>query len=1022
MQSPANSRGSPKQAGAALGTEIRFSPSAESASQKTSSRKSLCIHDTNFNRVASPNDSLETMKLSTSFGFVSIAVFGVAILAPTTQKPPAPKVSFGKDIRPILSEHCFKCHGPDAATAAAGLRLDNPEGATKAQLSRLFGRVSHADPQMRMPPPDSGVKPLNQQQKDLLKAWITQGAKYEKHWSFVTPKMPPIPPASNPNWPKNEIDNFILVNLTANKLQPEKEADKDTLALRAAQTLTGLPPTLDELEQYRKDSQPNAYERYVDRLLAKPEYGEHQARYWLDAVRYGDTHGLQLDNERGIFPYRDWVIRAFNSDLPFNQFVKWQLAGDLLPNPTIQQQIATGYVRLNLTTNEGGAIPEEFLARNTFDRVDTTSTVMLGLTVACAKCHDHKYDPISQADYYGLYAYFNSTEDDPLDGNITFPPPVIRAATPEQERQLRTLNTGLKQTRETVNVASAISWFAEKRIAPPQTKEWQISPIYTSANYDKAYDEAQPGEPGAAKPIWKPFKFELGKNADNIIAKDASFLYIKGTITVDQTRKLTMRVRSDDAVKVWLNSKLVHTNKVTRGVVTAEDLVSAEFNKGDNEVIFKIVNGAGPDGFGLAFSEPHELRLDNALAQLKKDKEDKQAQSQIQEIYLEFGPKSRASATYTSLVKEKAALEATIPLTLVAKERVQARMTHILKRGEYDQLGEKVERHLPSALGNLPKAVTNNRLTLANWLVDPANPLLTRVFVNRAWQQHFGVGIVKTVEDFGNQGEWPTNQPLLDYLAVNLIKNGWSIKQLNRQIVTSAAFRQSSRITKDKLAKDPENRLVSRGARFRLDAEVIRDKSLTAGGLLVQKEGGRGFKPYQPDGLWESSSDPASSTHFYIRDKGLDIYRRSVYQFWKRTSPPPMLVTFDAPLRDTCVVKRSATNTPLQALASMNETAFLESHRAAAVRILRTAKTDEQRIQVAFDIIFGRDPKPEEHNLVTRALARYRTRFSDDPTSAKNLLKVGDAPQETSFQPEEQATWMLICSSLMNTDEFLTQH
>ncbi|HLO98337.1 MAG TPA: DUF1553 domain-containing protein [Fimbriimonas sp.] len=967
------------------------------------------------------------MKLSTSFGFASIAVFGVAILTPPqrAQKAPAAKVSFGRDIRPILSEHCFKCHGPDAATAAAGLRLDTPEGAKSAlgpKDSRLLARALHTDPEMRMPPPNSGVKPLTQHQKDLLKAWIAQGATYEKHWSFVTPKMPPIPLASNPNWPKNPIDNFVLANLQSNNLQPEKEADKDTLALRAAQTLTGLPPTLEELNQFRQDTQPGAYERYVDRLLAKPEYGEHQARYWLDAVRYGDTHGLQLDNERGIYPYRDWVIRAFNSDLPFNQFVKWQLAGDLLPNPTIQQQVATGYVRLNLTTNEGGAIPEEFLARNTFDRVDTTSTVMLGLTVACAKCHDHKYDPISQADYYSLYAYFNSTEDEPLDGNITFPPPVIRAATPEQERQLRALATQLKQTRDTVDVQAATSWLQKNRQPVPTVTNWQISPTYTAENYDKAYDKAEPGEPGAAQPQWKPFKYELGKNADNIIAKDASFVYIRANINLTQSRNILMRVRSDDAVKVWVNGKLVHANKVTRGVVTAEDLVTTLFSSGDNEVIFKIVNGAGPDGFGLAFSEPHEQRLDNALARLKMKPGDSEAEQEIQEIFLEFGPKSEASERFATLKKQQKDFEATLPLTLVAKERSKARMTHILKRGEYNQLGAPVTRKIPTALGVLPKGETNNRLTLANWLVDPANPLLTRVFVNRLWQQHFGNGIVKTVEDFGNQGEWPTNQPLLDYLAVNLIKNGWSIKQLNRQIVTSAAFRQSSRIDKTKLAKDPENRLVSRGPRFRLDAEVIRDKSLTAGGLLVQKQGGRGFKPYQPDGLWESSSDPASSTHFYVRDKGLEIYRRSVYQFWKRTSPPPMLVTFDAPLRDTCVVKRSATNTPLQALASLNETAFLESHRAAAVRILNTAKNQEARIQTAFTVLLGRNPRPEEAALIAKAVARYQKRFEDDPASATKLLNVGDAPQDKTHPITEQATWMIVCSSLMNTDEFLTQH
>jgi len=973
------------------------------------------------------------MKPSTPILSLSLAIFGYAAFA--GQAPvKKPEVSFGRDVRPILSEHCFKCHGPDVGTAAAGLRFDSFENATKnlgdgaaivpgnPKKSLLLYRVSEHDAGMRMPPSDSGMKPLTPEQIETLKTWIEQGAKYEKHWSFVTPALPKLPAASNPIWARNLIDRFVLAKLDKAGLKPEPEADKDTLALRAAQTLTGLPPTPAELDQFRKDAKPGAYERYVDRLMAKPEYGEHEARYWLDAVRYGDTHGLQLDNERSIYPYRDWVIQSFNDDLPFNQFVKWQLAGDLLPNPTTEQLVATGYVRMNLTTNEGGAIAEEFLARNTFDRVDTTSTVMLGLTVGCAKCHDHKYDPIKQADYYGLYAYFNSTQDDPLDGNIALPPPFIPAASRDQEREIKAIDTKLSGFKTTVNVAAAATWLQEHRQPVPETRDWQITPPYVSANFDKAFDDPQPGEPGQPAANWKPYPFVLGKDFNEIIGKDNASVYVRGTVTLPAARSMTMLVASDDGVRVWLNGKLIHSNKVSRGVTQGADVVKADFKAGDNELIAKVTNGGAPDGLNIRFGDPNDDRVHKALASLTMKPNDEMAREAVRDLFLTLGPDSANAKEYRKLSQEKAKVQASIPMTLIAREMAKPRPTFILKRGEYNQKGAPVERHIPSAIGLLRKDLPNNRLGLATWLTDPANPLVPRVFVNRIWQQHFGTGIVKTVEDFGNQGEWPMDQPLLDYLSVSFVKNGWSVKKLNRLIVTSAAFRQNSRISAVKLSKDPENRLISRGPRFRLDAEVIRDKALEAGGLLVQKIGGRGIKPYQPDGLWEGSSDPASGTHFYVRDKGSDIYRRSLYLFWKRTSPPPMMVTLDAPLRDTCIVRRSTTDTPLQALAILNEPAFLESSRTMAARVLMAPGNDSQRLRNLFNLTLGRAPRPNEAALLTRALTRYRQTYTAEPAAAQKLLMVGDAPQNKTIPAPEQAAWMIVCSSLMNTDEFVTQH
>jgi mono/diheme cytochrome c family protein len=963
------------------------------------------------------------MKPSSLLFLSSLGLLGFSALP--GQKPAATKkpVDFNREVKPILSDHCFKCHGPDAANAAAGLRLDTFDEAIKRainpgnpDISRLMMRVEHDDPKLRMPPQGGVVKPLTPAQKDILRRWIEQGAKYEKHWSFVPPRMPAIPKVKDVQWARNDIDRFVLAALEAQKMKPEPEADRDALAMRAALTLTGLPPTLAELKAYRMDAQAGAYERYVDRLMAKSAYGEQQARYWLDAVRYGDTHGLQLDNERSVFPYRDWVVRAFNQDLPFDKFAQWQLAGDLLDKPTTEQMIATGYVRMNLTTNEGGAIEDEFLARNTFDRVDTASTVFLGLTVACAKCHDHKYDPIKQSDYYGLYAYFNSTTDKPLDGNIALPPPVMRAPTPKQAAQIRGMQYGLDSLLVKIDPDEAADWFERNHPPVPKSRDWQISPVVAAANFDKAFDKAAPGEPGQPEAAWKPFKFEPGKDHANLIGKDSAFVYVRGILTAKKAGPVTLGISSDDGVRVWLNGKEIHTHKIGRGLNLGIDPVRADLRAGDNRIVVKVVNGTSIDGLNIRLGDK---TVDLAVAAYRREATAK-TKADLQALFLTQGPPSTDTEAYRGLSKAKADFEASLPMTLIAQEMAKPRPTFILKRGEYNLKGDPVTRHIPPVLGALSPKAPNNRRGLAEWMTTPENPLVARVFVNRLWQQNFGTGIVKTVEDFGSQGEWPQNQALMDYLAVSFVRNGWSVKKLNRMIVTSAAFRQSSRISPAKLAKDPENRLISRGPRYRLDAEVIRDRALAAGGLLVQQVGGRGFKPYQPDGLWEGASDPESSTHFYVRDKDRSIYRRSMYLFWKRTSPPPMMVTFDAPLRDSCTVKRSQTNTPLQALTVMNEPAFLEASRTMAERVLQGDASDAQRLQLAYQVTLGRAPDEVETGILLKSLARYRARYERDPESARRLLMVGDWPQSKTLPAPEQAAWMLICSSIMNTNEFVT--
>src|SRR5579862_703478 len=706
------------------------------------------------------------MKLSIPIFAISFGLLGYAAIANQTNSRTVADIDFDRDVMPILSQHCFKCHGPDAAQAAGGLRLDSFAGATKAngeetaivpgspEKSYLITKVSAKDADMRMPPQDSGVKPLNPDQVDILRQWIKNGAKYEKHWAYVAPEMPAMPTVSDLKWCKNSMDRYVLAKLDKAGLKPEPEADKNTLALRAAETLTGLPPSQAELEAFRRDAKPGAYERYVDRLLTKPEYGEHQARYWLDAVRYGDTHGLQLDNERNVFPYRDWVVRAFNEDLPYDRFAAWQLAGDLLPNPTTEQLIATGYVRMNLTSDEGGAIEEEFLARNTFDRVDTTSTVLLGLTIQCAKCHDHKFDPIKQKDYYGLYAYFDSTTDKPLDGNELLPAPAIKAPSPDQDAELKAVNREMSELRNRVDPAKAANYFANAIPPVPSTRDWQISPVYQCRTFDQAFDEVEPAEPGqTAKVDWKPLKFEVGKDMPGLIGKDNASVYVRGTVTLPAARTITFGVSSDDSVRVWLNGKLIHSHKIGRGLDQGIDQVTGDFKAGDNELVAKLINGISIDGLNIRLYDMKVKLASDAAQEYRKEPQDLEVRERLDSAFLESGPATPEALKYRKIEKDRTTLEASIPMCLIAQEMPKPRPTFILKRGQYDQKGDPVNRHIPPALGVMPTGARQDRLGFSQWLTSPANPLFARVYVNRLWQQHFGVGIVKTSEDFGSQGE-----------------------------------------------------------------------------------------------------------------------------------------------------------------------------------------------------------------------------------------------------------------------------
>lgn len=951
----------------------------------------------------------------------SCLAFGLASTPQQGKKKPVATIKaidFNRDIRPILSEHCFRCHGPDGKEVKGNLRLSDAKDATRerggywaikpgsAKDSDIMDRVKPGS-DAQMPPKDSGVEPLSKEQIEKLRLWIDQGAKYEKHWAFVPPAMPTIPTVKDKTFVRNPIDNFVLAKLEEKGLKPEKAADDATLLRRASLTLTGLLPTLEELKQLENDKQPGAYERAIDRLLASERYGENQARYWLDAVRYGDTHGLHLDNERAVYPYRDWVVRAFNQDLSFDKFTLWQVAGDMLPNPTRDMLIATGYVRMNPTTSEGGAIEEEFLVKNTFDRVDTMSTVFLGMTVGCAKCHDHKYDPITTKNYYQLFAFFNSTKDAPLDGNLLSPEPTIPAPSPEEEKTLTEDRATIAKIESETNLEEAKAWLAANRVAPPKLSPWEVSETtYRHKSFDEAFDTDEKPDK------WKPIQLEANK-AIALASLDNSSNYLRTTINAEADRDLGMRFGSDDGIKVWLNGQLIHSNKVLRSVTMPTDAVTVKLKKGDNVLVVKVTNATGGDGVAFGYGTDREAKIDAAFK--------KNDPLVTKQTYLMLGPDSEVAKQYRRTSDAAMKLDAAIPRTLIAQEMEKPRQAYILRRGEYNLRADKVDRMIPEALGKLPAGAPLNRLGLAEWLIDKNNPLTMRVFVNRIWQQHFGTGIVKTAEDFGNQGEWPSHPELLDYLTIKFAKEGYSLKKLHKLILTSSAFRQQSVVTPQKLKVDPENRLVSRGPRFRLDAEILRDQVLQVSGLLVNREGGHGFKPYQPAGLWEEVAFPDSTTARYKMDTTSDIYRRTLYLFWKRTSPHPMMSTFDAPDRESCVVRRQRTNTPLQALITMNEPAFMESARVFGERLVRERKTPLERLRYAYALAFGRLPTATEQNILLKAVDRYEAKFKADSASASELAAVGLAPK-TNLPHDEVATWTMIANTIFNLDEFLNQH
>ena len=1015
----------------------------------------------------------------------------------------AAPVDFSREILPILSDHCFHCHGPSETGRKAGLRLDLREEAVrsnkkgraavvpgKPEASELVRRLDLDDPDEIMPPPETH-KPLSKARKDTLKRWVAEGAPWGKHWAFEPVRLPPVPTPRATGPALNDIDRFVLQRLEAEGLKPSQPAALNDLARRVALDLTGLPPSDDDLRLLASDPSPAAYEAYVDRLLSSPRFGEHLAREWLDLARYADTYGFQSDVERDMSPWRDWVVRAINGNLPYDQFLTWQLAGDLLPNPSEEQVLATAFNRLHRQTNEGGSIEEEWRQEYVADRVHTVGTAMLGLTMECSRCHDHKYDPVSQRDYYAIAAFFNSIDESGLYSHFTSatptptmflyregerrrhedlkqalalahqrlaaalqasvlpnPPPVPALPAPLASYAFDTATAGKSPNGVSTNGAAegavrlvedrggkalefngddsvslpgigrfgrndpfTISLWVKPAEARPRAVILHLSQAWTdsgSRGYELVLDAGRPFFglihfwPGNAVAVRALEKLPVGQWSHVAVTYDGSSkaagvaLYVNG------------RRADAEVVRDHLYKDIRHRGEWgDSGAGSLSLTLGARFRDNgfkNGRIDDLVVHGAALTPWevsrlagGTSAPSPSDLlawhahRADPNIAAAR-----------------EAAAKARADEdAFVTGLKEM----------MVMREMERPRPTHVLARGAYDAPGAAVERGVPSRIFPMPDDLPRNRLGFARWLTHPSHPLTSRVAVNRAWKLHFGRGLVSTVEDFGNQGRAPSHPELLDWLCHRFIESGWDRKGLHRLIVTSATYRQSSAGTPESRAKDPENTWLSRGPRHRWPAEVLRDRALAASGLLAGKVGGRSVKPYQPAGVWEDAGTGKS----YSQDHGEALYRRSLYTFWRRTAPPPSMLTFDAPSREVCTAKREPTTTPLQALVLLNDPQFLETARVLAQQAWREAgsRDDAARLARVFRRVMGRDASAAEAGVLARLLEQQRAVFNSHPESAKQYLKVGEMPADPAIPAPELAAATVVVSTLMNHDEFV---
>ena len=1055
----------------------------------------------------------------------------------TAQRAELPPVDFQRDVRPILSDNCFRCHGPDQSSRQARLRLDlqdeafarRPNGATivpgDVDASLLYQRITHQDERLRMPPAALSTKTLSPGQIDVLTRWIEEGASWDQHWSFAPIASAQPPAVADEAWARGPLDRFILARLETEGLRPAPDADKSTLARRVALDLTGLPPDPGVLTTFLDDTSDGAYDTLVDRLLDSKHWGEHRARYWLDAARYGDTHGIHIDNYREMYAYRDWAIGAFNRNQPFDAFTVDQIAGDLLPEPSLDQLIATGFQRNNITTNEGGVVPEEYEAVYAKDRAETIGSVFLGLTVGCATCHDHKFDPIAQREFYAMTAFFRNTTQYVMDGNVSDPPPIL--VVPDDDD--RELWHQLRQ--EAADIDAALE--ARAASIEPMFVEWLTrgahreleTPLDASAEI-LALALEDPGDPavwleGDRQPMrvqpgalitegpeghpalmfdaasWAELpSLPLDSDTPFSIAMwiyqpedEGSFVVAsqydqqdgsRGWAMTIASRQLSFRVTGDRAAPGGgatsarvgpINTKRMPTGEWTHIVVThdgtaergglhvyqngalVEEQGSEFFAKAEGSILTDEPFYLGRGDAVSRSGEPEirhfggggiaDVRVFNRALTVQEAKvvfewralqsarekspealtRDERGLLHLRYLSVEDDGHRRLVARKQEIELEWREVRRRGSITHVMQEIPDSEPdAHVLNRGMYDQKLERVTAGTPAALPPMAASLPRNRLGLATWLVDETNPLTSRVTVNRFWQQLFGTGLVATSDDFGGQGETPSHPELLDWLAVEFRDSGWDVKQLFRTLVTSATYRQSALTTPEKTARDPENRLLSHGPHFRMDAEMVRDYALAASGLLVRTIGGPSVKPYQPERVWSTVAMPQSNTRRYEQDTGDKLYRRSLYTFWKRSAPPPSMDIFNAPTREHSTVRRVRTNTPLQALVTMNDTQFIEASRHLAQRAMREAGTGfDRRLDYVTTRLLARDFLRPERAVAKRTYDRFVDLYRADADDARSLLDVGESAFDAALPVAESAAWTMLASQLMNLDEVLNK-
>ncbi len=1057
--------------------------------------------------------------------------------SPAVDLPPAVKqaydalpesLDYNIDVKPILSDKCFACHGPDKAKQKAGLRLDIaqfayaelPEDKGKVAInpgdlagSEFFHRILSKDPKYMMPSPESHHT-LTATEKAILIKWIRDGAKYKPHWAFVKPIKPDVPDVDNKDWTAhNPIDNFILAKLEQKKLQPSKQADKELLLRRVSLDLTGLPPTLKEIDDFLKDNSPNAYEKQVDRLLNSAHYGEKMAVDWLDVARYADSHGYTVDRLRDMSPYRDWVIKAFNTNFPYDKFIQWQLAGDLMPHPTRDMIIATAFNRNHPQNMEGGIVEEEFQAEYVIDRTNTFGTAMLGMSVGCAKCHDHKFDPISQKNYYQLFSFFNNVrEAGQISWDDALPTPTLMLPTKQKEKIIQFINNNISQEQHSITVAQSKAntgfekWLNAcdyKKLAADKIPNYGLQAYYTfdKGNLINSINNKQVGL----------MKRETGLPGDVAVFENkgnGKALVLNGDTWLDLNQVGVFRKSEPFSVGIWVNIP----KQLTEGVIfhksSAERLYNfrgyhlylknnkLELNMahtGPSNAITKISIDDVPrdkwiqltatyDGSSKAagfklYMNGAEMKMETTMDQLTKDilfigggaqpglqiggwwrgrgfKDGKVDDIAVYNRTLTpFEVKTLAQkANWATIAgKDNAALSAADVNTLksyylaaidpdmkaeeqklrllrttlsdstenidelmVMQEMPKPKKSFLLKRGNYDMPGEQVFPNTPEAILPYPKNLPKNRYGLAQWVTSPDNPLAARVAVNRFWQNFFGVGLVKTAEDFGNQGEMPSHPELLDWLAVQFVESGWDVKALNKLMVMSATYRQDSRAGKEAFEKDAENRFLSHGPSYRMTAEMIRDNALFASGLLNTQIGGKSVKPYQPEGLWEINNTT------YTPDTGKAVYRRSLYVVIKRSVPNPTLSTFDAPSRSYCIIRRQKTNTPLQALVTLNDPTFIEAARVMGEQMTRI--NDKRRaILDTYRKLTGRTPVPKEVDLLLQLQQMEFNKFKQYPEKEKGWLNVGQYKIDKKLDTALLTANTVIASTILNSDASLTK-